>query len=473
MKFPSFCGPTYTSLSPNVDAEWSMNWFVEQTESDGAKVQRWLASAPGFQRFTTLPEYPNRGLLTQNGRTFAANGAGVYELSANRSYTRLGTVTQDSNPATLSTNGPAGHQVFITSGRAGYIFDLVSGGFSTIANLVVDQGAFVDGYFLGLNTQTATLQISALEDGLTWNLGDVAQRNTAGDKWQALLVAHRDVWLFGSQRTDVWRNTGNAAFPFQPIDGADLNQGILAPFSAVVLDNAPVWLGGNENGPGVVWQANGYVPTRISTHAVEIAIQRYARIDDAVAWSYEENGHSFYVLTFPSARATWVYDAATQLWHERGLWQPNVGSFNAYRPQTHAFAFGTHLVGDRESGTIFEMSQQWSADVDGAALRRVRRSPYIQKDDNYRARHVSFEADFEVGLGATTGQGARPLAMLRWSDDQAKTWSTERDWTTGDLGQYQTRVRWLNLGMARNRIYELSYSEPLPAKLAQAWLVVK
>lgn len=471
--FPGFVGPSYTVRARNVDVERTMNWYVENAEAQSAKAPNALLPTPGLDVFAVLPQGPGRGILTQNGRTFAVGGGALVELSG-LGATTLGAVTADARPATLSTNGPAGHQVFGTSGTSGFLYDLNSGVFTASVVTGADMGAFVDGYFLALDASTSTLKISNLEDGATWPGGDVAQRNTAGDRWRSLLVAHRDVWLFGSQRTDVWRNTGNKDFPFEPIDGAFIEQGIAAAFSAAVLDNAPTWLGENENGPAVVWQADGYAAKRISTHAVELAIQGYAQIDDAVAWTYESEGHSFYVLNFQAARATWVYDASTQSWHERGYWDVEQASFDAYRAQFHAFAFGKHLVMDRSTSTVYALNLDTSTDVDGAALRRVRRTPYLE-NKGLRATHHSLQVDFEVGLGLSglsTTLGADPQAMLRWSDDQGKTWSHEHLASVGPIGKYGTRVKWNRLGQARNRVYELSFSDPVPARLAGAWIDV-
>jgi hypothetical protein len=68
---------------------------------------------------------------------------------------------------------------------------------------------------------------------------------------------------------------------------------------------------------GIVYRANGYTAQRISTHAVEWQIQQYGNLSDAIAYTYQQDGHSFYVLIFPSANTTWVFDVATSLWHER------------------------------------------------------------------------------------------------------------------------------------------------------------
>jgi hypothetical protein len=53
-----------------------------------------------------------------------------------------------------------------------------------------------------------------------------------------------------------------------------------------------------------------------------------------------------------------------------------------------------------------------------------------------------------------------PQAMLRWSSDGGRTWSSESWAGIGRVGEYKARVRWRRLGRARDRVYELTISEP-------------
>jgi hypothetical protein len=223
------------------------------------------------------------------------------------------------------------------------------------------QCGFIDGFFLALDPQTSTLKISGLEDGTTWDPLQIAQRNAGADRWGGMLVAHKEIWLFGSQTTEVWYNTGASPFPFAPNPSVFLNVGILAPSSAATLDNAPMWLGQNTDGAAIIYRANGYVPQRVSTHAIEYALSTYSTLLDAVAWTYQEQGHSFYVLSFPTAGVTWVYDAATGMWHERGSWDGL--RFNALPVYGHAFAYGYHLVGGTVSGTVYRMAVDLTSDT--------------------------------------------------------------------------------------------------------------
>lgn len=473
--FNEFCGRAYRSQSLNVDAEQLINRYLEKVESPGGKSRFALYPCPGFQLFATAPQTAQRGMLEQNGRAFFVSGPGLYELEADGTVTLRGTMAQDSNPAQLCTNGTGGDQLGVTSGGLFYCLDLVSNVFAPVDDGGGDPvtGAFcgfVDGYAVVLDVNTSTLKWSALEDMTTFDAADAAQRNTAGDRWRSMLVTHREVWLFGGQRTDVWATQGNPDQAFEPIQGVFIEMGVAAGFSTATVDNTPVWLGQNETGTGMVWRGtSGYSPTRISDHGVEFAISQYTTTSDAVAWTYQDQGHAFYVLNFPTEGKTWVWDAATETWHERGAWSSPDMAYLAYRAQYHMFAFGKHLVGDRATGGIYEMNINFFTDIGGGPVRWVRRTPYLI-DDLKWVTFPLFQVDIEVGLGTNSGQGVNPQVMLRWSNDGAKTWSHERTATIGRKGAYQTRVQFQALGAGRNRVFELSGSDPVPMRIANAYV---
>ena len=301
MQFPGFVGPSYTSQNLRAADQQCMNWYVENIEVGNETFQNALYPTPGCSTLDTAPggESPVRGITQQNDRCFAIVGQTLYELNSDYEFKEPGdftsttglTVARDNNPATFAWNSDAGQEVFITSGDKGYVYDLATNALSEEISSGANQCEFLDGYFLVLDDATSTLKVSGLNDGKTWEGSQIALRTAGSDPWQALVVTHRDIWLFGEETTEVWYNAGTSPFPFAPIPGAFLEQGIAAPFSAVRFGNTVMWLGNSEDGSGVVWMADGYSPKRVSTHAVEYAIQQYSRdglsISDAVAFTYQ------------------------------------------------------------------------------------------------------------------------------------------------------------------------------------------
>ena len=468
MRIPHFIGGSYRAGSKIADDSITMNFYPEMMESPGAKAPIVMYPTPGFTTFYTATEAPCRGLWSEDGRTLAAMGGLLYEIFADGTAISRGSISNDNEPVTFATNGDGGGEVFVTSGDVGYIFTLASNLLTTeLAD--VTFGGFLSSRFLALDAATSTLKISDQLDGTTWDPTQVVQRTIGSDAWTSMLVNNREIWLFGSRTSEVWYDAGTSPFPFAPVPGAYIQQGIKAPFSAARLANSVVWLGQNESGAAVVYRANGYAAERISDHAMEFAIQAYGTSEDAKAWVYEQNGHAFYVLTFPTAGKTWVFDATTNLWHNRGYWDVATSTYKAYRAMWHCFAHGKHLVGDLLQGVIYEMKDDVYTDVGGVAIRRFRRGPHLAQEQLLVVHHF-FQLDMDVGVGLNSGQGSDPQVMLRWSDDGGNTWSNEHWRSAGKRGQYRTRVLWNRLGSSRDRIYEVAMSDPVPWKLVDAFI---
>lgn len=470
MELRGFCGPSYVSTSPLADGEVCMNWYPETIEAPRGTTKVALYPTPGLTAFATVPQAPVRGIFGQSGRCFVVGGAVLYELTSAGVATAKGTLALDANPVTMTTNGDGGQELFITSGDTGYIFDLVSGVLTSVVTHVT-MGDMLDGYFLALDVDTSTLKISALLDGVTtWDPTQIAQRSTASDPWKSLLVLGKNIWLFGEFTSELWYNTGDNPFPFAPFPGALIQMGIGASFSAVRVGNTAIWLAQNAQGARTIVKAQGITVEKVSTFAIDRRLQDLDRVSDAWAYAYQELGHTFYVINFPTANVTLVYDDTQGVWHERGDWQAEPQGFDADRPCCHASIFDQHLVGDRESGAIYTMSADVSTTADGEGIRRLRRTPGLQQEQQEQYFHC-FRLFVEPGLGAVYGDGDDPQIVLRYSNNGGKTWSNELSRSLGPLGNYETTVDWYRLGMSRYpRQWEVTCQEPIPVRLLGAWV---
>jgi len=473
MKWPGFIGPSYQSQSPLADVERCVNWYPEQIEAPQGKNKFALYPTPGQQPFTSVSSVGTRALFSMNGRTHGVVGSSVYEIFSTATTTARGTVVQDNNPAQIAYNGRAGNQLLIASGMNGYLLNLTTNALTQVLTGDCLQVGMVDGYFLAFNgTQ---YRISALNDGTTWDPTQFLQRSVSPDPWQAMVLdGQRQIWLIGEQTGEAHYNAGNFPFPFAPIPGAVFKFGTPAPWSAVAVADSVMWLTQTSGGAGMVVQAKGYTPQRVSTHAVETAIGRYlrtSRISDAEALPYEDQGHVFYVLTFPSANATWVYDLTTQLWHERGTWNAPLNQYDRWHPRVHCYAFNQHLVGESATGTISTFDTTFGSEVDGSAIRRVRIAPGI----NYAGQPLYYrelEVYLQTGLGLSSGQGSDPTVMFRTSEDGGQTWSSERTCSAGRIGNFGTRVFLTRLGRSYDRTFEMSVSDPIPWRVVDAYMEI-
>lgn len=363
-RLAGFTGPSNVASAKPVDAERTINRIPCVADAGTPKVKTWLESAPGYAPFCGLGAGPVRALFAQDfgsgDRAFAVGGGVLYEILPTHTAVALGTVALDGNPATIHTNGTAGYQLFIVSGGLGYIYNLNT---STLTQITDDgfpnicaRGEFCGGFFLALQAHNNVWAFSDPEDGLVWPGLNFVEVSESTNDIRALIVNHNEVWNIGQKTTEIWVLDGSSSV-FGPIGGTFIESGTWAPWSAAKVDNTIIWVSGDERGNGTVYRANGYNPQIISTRAIDAMLQGAPRFDDAIAWTYQENGHSFYVLNVPSLKTTPVYDVTTGLWHERGLWDDRLIDYTPDVGRCHCFAFGQHLVGDRSTATVYRMSQ--------------------------------------------------------------------------------------------------------------------
>lgn len=448
-----------------------VNMFPEIV-ADGGKEAAFLNRAPGLRPLQTqVGTGPVRGLWVMGDNLFVASGTQVWRYSSLTSASLVGSIS-GTGPVSIADNG---RQVFFACNGPSFIYDSVTGVVSQITDPdfpgAVTVG-FLDQYFVFNEPNSQRFWVTALGDGTNIDALDYASAEGNPDNVIALIVDHREVWLFGPGSTEVWYNAGGADFPLLRIQGAYNEMGCAAPYSVAKMDNRIFWLGADARGQGIVYAADGYIGRRISTHAVEWQIQQYSTISDAVAYTYQQDGHLFYVLSFPTGNATWVYDASTQAWHERAYF--SAGVFSRHRSNCQAFFKGETIVGDYQSNKLYVMDLDVYAD-DGAAqrwLRSWRALPPGQNNLKRTAQH-ELQLDCETGVGLAVGQGAAPQAMLRWSDDGGHTWSNEHWRSMGAIGAYGHRTIWRRLGMTtklRDRVYEVSGTDPVKLAIVGAEL---
>ena len=463
MLLPGLVGPSYKSASVAADPAECINWYVEVLDDQNAKAPARLAPAPGFTEFADLTPGPIRAQFkTSDDRVFVVSGFNFYEVDSAGTGTIRGTVAVDGLPATICTNGAAGGQLFITAGDLGYCYDLGTNTLTTELASGAAMGAFLSNRFIALNSDLSIIRYSDIDDGTGWDPLMFAQRSLAPDPWVSMKVVNSELWLVGSQTGEVWTTQESANDPYAPIPGALFNVGCAAPFSMETINSQLCWIAQSSEGSGWVARANGYAAERISTHAVDADIQSFINVADAVTFSYQEEGSSFWVCNFVDGKISWCFDLVTGLWHKRGYWDPIESQFEALRVGCHCVGFNkTHLVGDRDSGTLYVMDAQTATDVDGAGIRRVRVWRGPETDDEDMIFLPWLQIDMQTGIGLATGQGSDPQAMLQVSRDGGRTWDAELWAPIGKIGQYGAQVIWRMLGCARNFVFRLVVSDPV------------
>jgi hypothetical protein len=305
----------------------------------------------------------------------------------------------------------------------------------------------VDNYFVYNRPDTqqwgSSNPLSPISSALAFS-----SKDGAPDDLISIIVDHREVYLLGEVSSEVWIDSGLFPFAFQRIPGTSTQHGIAAKFSVARLGNSFAYVSKNIRGQAQIMMMNGYVPTRISTHAVEqTLLDKF--VGDARAWTYQLEGHEVYVVSFPTIDLTWAFDISTGMWH-KWLWVDNNNVYHRHRGNCHASFQGLNLVGDWEDGNIYQLDALNYTD-NGREIRRLRRAPHLISDYQRQYFH-ELQIHFQPGVGLPNGSA--PQAMLRWSDDGGSTWSNEHWSSIGVQGAYQNRAIWRRLGQARDRIFD-------------------
>ena len=505
MKTP-ILGSAYVARSINAADNRMVNLFPEIVP-EGGKEPAFLNRAPGLNLLATVGSGPIRGLWAfspQDGTAFVVSGTELYKINNSYAATFIGSVS-GIGPVSMADNGT---QLFVACGGPSYIYNNKTGAFGEIIDADFPGAltvSYLDGYFVFIEPNSQKIWVTTLLDGTSIDPLDFASAEGSPDNLVSMIVDHREAWLFGTNSVEVWYDAGNPDFPLQRIQGAYNEIGCAATFSVAKLDNGLFWLGADSRGQGIVYRANGYTGQRISTHAIEYAIAQYGNISDAIGYTYQQEGHSFYVLIFPSANATWVYDVSTQAWHERAGFDN--GSFTRHRSNCQMAYNSEIVVGDYANGNLYAFDLDVYAD-NGATQKWLRSWRALPTGQNNltRTAHHSLQLDCQSGVGLNGGAetdptylitesglylitengdylvsvegssytlGSDPQVMLRWSDDGGHTWSNEHWSPLGKIGVYQQRVFWRRLGMTlklRDRVYELSGTDPVKIAIMGAEL---
>lgn len=461
MKRPiPFAGPFNERIAKAISAETCVNWYPEITRTHNNETMI-LKMRPGLKYNQMLNGGPVRGSLVHGSNLFVVSGSSVFSVDINDVSTVIGTLVTDTGMVGMASSGT---ELVIVDGTDGWVWNGAT--FTKITDVdFVDasQVKFHKGRFIVNAPGTGRFYISASYDATSWSSLDFATAEIDPDDLIAIEVDHQELWLFGEYTTESYYFSGNALFPFEPRPGASIEWGCVAPWSIAKGDNTVVWLAQTRNGGRQIIKATSINPQVISTDAIEESLSVMTRVDDAVAFVVKgQDRHLFYVITFPTADKTFVYDFSTGLWHG---WD----SFGAgkFRISTHTFFNGKSYMGDLINGNLYEFDGSTYSD-NGQRMVRSRKTEHSSSNQNI-IFCGNLELLFNVGHGLISGQGSDPQVALYYSDDGGNTFGNVHTRSLGAIGKYKNRVRFDRLGKYYHRVYEIRISDPVPTNLIGAY----
>jgi hypothetical protein len=297
VKIP-FATNSYQARSLPLSAQRLVNLYAEAAPQDsGTPVV--LYGTPGLTPFGTVGVGPIRGMAVMGTTLYVVSGDRLYSVNSAGSGTDLGKIAgreRTGEPVTMADNGT--QLVVVNSDGKASVYDSDAATLAAITDADFGRAssvAYVDGYHIFSRRNSGQWFISDLLEATSYDALDFATAESRPDDLVRIFVSHREVWLFGTKSTEIWTNTGQADFPFSRISGAIIERGCAAAGSVARLDNSVFWVADD----GVVYRATGYQPQRVSTHAIEHALDGYATLADGLAFTYAQEGHHFYCLSFP------------------------------------------------------------------------------------------------------------------------------------------------------------------------------
>lgn len=429
-----------------------INWFV--TPAANGSVGG-LLPTPGFDVLASTGGIETRALMKFDDQYFCVVDDVFYELTFNAARTSLtatskGTLASSSGVVSWARNTT---QIMMVDGTGGgYVYNVVSDTYTPITDLDFTGGTtvvFLDGYFLYNTPGAATIYNTESNDGTLVSALSYATAEAGPDKVVGLGVDKNELWVFGENTVEIWYNAANATgSPFSRRGGTTIDQGCAAAHSIHKFDNGLIWL----DDRGYVVRNNGYTPVIVSNEAISSAIQGYSNISDAIGMSYTDRGHLFYVLTFPTANVTWVYNNTTGDWHQWASWDGN--QFNRHISNCIMNTGYEILMGGNEAGQIYKLNA--NTHLEGSNyIHRIKTTSH-----NMGILNLSVCEDLTLHLAAgKTTLDRDPQIEMRYSHDGGHTWSEYMARSVGNTGEYGTQVRWNRLGAGREWLFEFRFAE--------------
>lgn len=417
------------------------------------KISRWTPPATGR----------GRGLYrASNGDLFAVVNDTVYFINQAFAHNNIGTIAVGTNPVSMADNGiSGGAEIALVDGTTtGYSIDMNTYAFAPIVDpsgvfTGADVAAYLETFFIFNTVPNTQNFVISQPNSLTFDALDVAAKAAYADDLITLGIRSKEVWLFGNNNsTEPWILSGALDFPFEAMPSTFLPYGCAAKYSQVFADTALFWISINQQGRAIFVKSEGYVPKRISTHAIENMVQGFATISDAIGQAFQIEGHTFVIWHFPTANKTLVYDLATNEWAEWAHTDED-GGLNRDRACFYTSAYNKNFAQDWETGELYEISVD-VYDDDGDPVTYIRGFPCLQKELN-RITHNTLRAYMQCGT-ETDPDADMPVVLLFVSDDSGVTFYDPIEMPLGATGQYDTIAQATRLGQARNRVYELLWS---------------
>ena len=441
MQIPILSG-IYTDNGPDIRTSYPVN--MVPTPVPSGISDSFLRPGDGIVANGTGPGI-DRGGIYWNGIVYRVMGSKLVTVSNTGTVTVLGDVGTDGRLVTMD-----------------YSFDLL--GIASAGNLwfwnpatsvlaqnvdpdlgtVVDM-CWVDGYWM--TTDGEFLVVTELSNPFAVNPLKYGSSEADPDPVIALVKLRNEVYAINAHTIEVFDNVGGDLFPFQRIDGAQVQKGAIGTFAACVFQEQIAFVGGGRNEePGIYLGANA-TATKISTDEVDRILATYtdAQLAEVKLEARNDKAHQHLYVHLPDR--TLVFDASASEAVKQYVWftltSTTVG-FSQYRARNLVWAYNRWLVGDPQSSAIGYLTgltgQHW-----GQTVRWEFGTAIVYNE----SKSVIFHDLELVSLTGRVAVGVNPQISTSYSLD-GQAWSQDKFITVGTTGATTKRLVWFRQGAMRN-----------------------
>ena len=430
----------YTDNGPDLRTSYPVN-MVPTPKKQGAS-NGYLRPGDGIVADGSGPGI-DRGGINWNGVCYRVMGTKLVTVASNGAVTVLGDVGGPIN--TLVTMDYSFDRLAIASGGRLYYWD---GALTQVTDPdlgVVLDFCWVDGYFM--TTDGTNLVVTELNDPTQVNPLKYGSSEVDPDPVVALLKLRNEVYALNRNTVEVFYNVGGDFFPFQRIDGAQIQKGVVGTFACCVYMEMVAFLGSGRNeAPGIYMGANA-TANKISTQEIDTLLLNYteAQLAKVKLEARNDKNHQHLYVHLPDR--TLVYDATASAEMEVQVWftlTTTLVGFSQYRARNLVWAYDKWLVGDPQSSSVGHLDDaighHW-----GQPVRWEFGTTIVYNEGN----GAIFS---ELELVALTGRvslGADPIITTSYSLD-GLAWSQDQAIRAGKIGHSLKRLLWLQQGFMRN-----------------------
>ena len=432
-----------------------VNCYVEQIGEDG-KVPFAIHASDGLQGLTVLPEASGgvRAMLEVAGYLWSVAGTGFYRTTPGTESILIGSMNISTTaPVYILRNRRTTPDILIICDGLAYYYRTTFQQVTDADLLGPISGDVVNGRFV-IGTSDNQWQAGDIDDASAWDPLSFERADANADDVVRVAARQGEALIFGALTTEFWSDQGLAdGTGFSRVQVMDL--GCAAQASVGAIDQTLGWVAHDRT----VRRLVGYQGERISTHAVERAIESLSDRTTIRAANWVRDGHYFYQLSSPDW--TWGYDSVTGFWHERKTYGRD------YWRGSVVTTFGSRIVvGDRDEGIIYEMGPQFSDEAGDPLVMQVTLPPVHAYPKRITVNAVYLDVEKGVGLADGAAQDVNPVVLFEWSRDGGHTFHGERELRMGRQGQRVERLATHRLGQSNENgfVFRLTCS----ARVARA-----